>query len=201
MKTLELTAEAQNQLARELYNKVDAWVNTFNWLQLEVLEKYTDNMLFESIRQQPLATEEYLHRLTSGELEELHTEFNYEMGNYADEEEEQPMTGLLDSDQEQFIAWMEENKADEIRDWQQDNERENYPMWNTLFEFKHGASEEILEKAQAVGLGVIEHEDFNPILFMMSAGHSFYSSYWIPLYLAIYEDEAQKYAGVNYSHL
>jgi hypothetical protein len=198
MKTLGLTAEAQRELSRELYNKVDAWVNTFNWLQLEVLEKYTDNMLFEYIKQKTLSIEEYLQNLTAKELKELHTDFNAEMGIYKNEEEEEFLTELREEDKEDFITWVEENKGDEIRE---NNERDNYPMWNTLFEFKHGVNKEWLEKAQAVGLGVIEHEDFNPILFMMSAGHSFYSSYWIPLYLAIYEDEAQKYAGVNYSHL
>jgi hypothetical protein len=54
----------------------------------------------------------------------------------------------------------------------------------------------------SVGLGVIEGlDDFNNLLFMTSAGHSFYSAYWIPLYFKLYPSEAEKYAGVNYSDL
>jgi hypothetical protein len=49
-------------------------------------------------------------------------------------------------------------------------------------------------------MGVISGlEDFNDIIFMKSAGHSFYGSYWIPLYLEFYPDEKQKYKGVKFS--
>ena len=51
-------------------------------------------------------------------------------------------------------------------------------------------------------LGVIEGlDDFNNLLFMTSAGHSFYSAYWIPLYFNLFPLEAEKYAGINYSDL
>ena len=51
-------------------------------------------------------------------------------------------------------------------------------------------------------MGVVEGLDpFNPMLFMMSGGHSFYASYWIPMYLARFADERAKYAGVDYSML
>lgn len=54
----------------------------------------------------------------------------------------------------------------------------------------------------SVGLGVIQGlDDFNNILFMTSAGHSFYSAYWIPLYLKLFPTEAEKYAGINYQDL
>jgi hypothetical protein len=54
----------------------------------------------------------------------------------------------------------------------------------------------------SVGLGVIEGLDsFNNILFMTSAGHSFYSAYWIPLYLKIYESDSEKFKDLDYSSL
>jgi hypothetical protein len=77
-------------------------------------------------------------------------------------------------------------------------------MWNTLFEFRDGYfnSEENIEKCMSVGLGVIEGLDsFNNILFMTSAGHSFYSAYWIPLYLKIYESDSEKFKDLDYSSL
>jgi hypothetical protein len=77
-------------------------------------------------------------------------------------------------------------------------------MWNTLFEFRDGYfnSEENIEKCMSVGLGVIEGLDsFNNILFMTSAGHSFYSAYWIPLYLKIHESDSEKFKDLDYSSL
>jgi hypothetical protein len=77
-------------------------------------------------------------------------------------------------------------------------------MWNTLFEFRDSFynSEEDTEKCIKLGLGVIEGlEPFNNIIFMTSAGHSFYSAYWIPLYFEFYPDEKEKYKNINYSDL
>lgn len=61
----------------------------------------------------------------------------------------------------------------------------NYPMWNTLFEFKEQPSKEIVQAAINAGFGVIEHEDFNTMLFVSGAGYSFYSAHWIPFYLGL----------------
>lgn len=73
---------------------------------------------------------------------------------------------------------------------------------NTLFEFRDRAWDSEAETCIRHGLGVIEGlEPFNNILFMTSAGHSFYSAYWIPLYLNTYKDEREKYINVDYSHL
>lgn len=80
---------------------------------------------------------------------------------------------------------------------------ENYPMWSTCFEIRSNwAHENWIEKAQEIGLGVIEGlDDFNPCFFMTSCGHSFYSAYWIPLYLALYPAEAETYKGVDFQHV
>jgi len=77
-------------------------------------------------------------------------------------------------------------------------------MWNTCFEFRDSFrnTDKDIETILSVGLGVISGlDDFNNILFMKSAGHSFYSTYWIPLYLEFYPDEKIKYSGINYQDL
>jgi hypothetical protein len=103
---------------------------------------------------------------------------------------------------EEFKEWCIEQYSDDIYDYIY--EQENYPMWNTCFEFRDSYynSEENIEKCISVGLGVIEGlDDFNNILFMTSAGHSFYSAYWIPLYFKLFPQEAEKYAGIKYQDL
>ena len=103
---------------------------------------------------------------------------------------------------DEFESWCIDENEDDIVDWIY--EQENYPMWNTCFEFRDGFynSEEEIEKCLSVGLGVIEGlDDFNNLVFMSSAGHSFYSAYWIPLYLKLFPSEAEKFAGINYQDL
>jgi hypothetical protein len=116
--------------------------------------------------------------------------------------------------EESFISVFGSDKWYEFTDWclieheeDIDNliaEQENYPMWNTCFEFRDSFynSEEFIEICSSVGLGVIEGlNDFNNIVFMKSAGHSFYSAYWIPLYFKLFPLEAEKYAGIDYQDL
>jgi c-di-AMP phosphodiesterase-like protein len=103
---------------------------------------------------------------------------------------------------EKFKEWCVDTYEDDIYEYIYD--QENYPMWNSCFEFRDSFynSEEDIEKCLSVGLGVIEGlDDFNNLLFMTSAGHSFYSAYWIPLYFKFFPHEAEKYAGINYSDL
>ena len=103
---------------------------------------------------------------------------------------------------EEFKEWCIEEYSDDIYDYIY--EQENYPMWNTCFEFRDSYynQEENIEKCISFGLGVIEGlDDFNTILFMTSAGHSFYSAYWIPLYFKLFPQEAEKYAGIKYQDL
>ena len=105
-------------------------------------------------------------------------------------------------------SWLLENKEDEIREFAQDDE--NYPMWNTLCEFKSNfdGTETNIKKAQEVGLGIIDGlEPFNTTLFAMSCGHSFYASYWIPLYLSMWTDDnglskyGYSFEDKDYQHL
>lgn len=78
--------------------------------------------------------------------------------------------------------------------------RENYPMWNTLFEFRSEPPAEWIEHAKECGFGVIEaFGDFNTTLFVSGCGYSFYGQHWIPLYMKCIHGVAEKYAGVDYS--
>lgn len=77
-------------------------------------------------------------------------------------------------------AGHEDSVRDYIREHYMDS---NYPMWDTLFEWKHGSGEYANDDAQASGFGVVEgFGDFNNMLFVAGAGYDFYESHWIPLF-------------------
>ena len=79
---------------------------------------------------------------------------------------------------------------------------ENYPMWNTCFEFRYEPSEELIQCALKAGFGIIEGmDDFNTLLFVSGCGYSFYGAHWIPMYLAYYEEEAKEYKGLSFKHV
>jgi hypothetical protein len=180
-----------------LENKVNDWVNkSFNFIQLDVVEKYCDNQLMEYIRNYSIEEmfEDWLSQMDSLEI----------IQKWADENDKQPFNEEVVNYElkNHFLEFYTESEWDEFKDWC--IEEEHYPMWNTLFEFRDGYfnSEENIEKCMSVGLGVIEGLDsFNNILFMTSAGHSFNSAYWIPLYLKIYESDSEKFKDLDYSSL
>jgi hypothetical protein len=198
--------EQQNyEKARELQRIVERWVDeTFNFLKVSVVERIAENpvpnsgdyasCLFEHIRQESIndLVDDYLIDIDVKTKEALKQEAKEELFL-------EPENEIL-SDKE-FRLFLIEEKEQEIREYYED--RENYPLWGTVFEFKERAPEHWLEKAQSVGLGVIESfDEFNHSLFMTSCGHSFYGSYWIPLYLSIfrqYNDNLAKYANVDFS--
>jgi len=174
-------------LERELLKEVQDWQSkTFNHIQLNVYEKICDNTLFEYIEQLEPNYEEILNNYSLwSEYEEWLKDNDIE-----DNDEE--------AKEENKKTFIEENHPYKL----EDSQSENYPMWNTLFEIKEGNWETLTEAAKKVGCGIISGmDDFNDTIFMMSCGHSFYSSYWIPMYLEIFKSEAKKYKGVNYSHL
>lgn len=192
-----------------LENKVNDWVNkSFNFIQLDVVEKYCDNKLMEYIRNYSIEEmfEDWLSQMDSLGI----------IQRWADENDKQPFNEDVVNYElkNHFLEFYTESEWDEFKDWAIEEygsdiqdyifEQEHYPMWNTLFEFRDSYfnSEENIEKCMSVGLGVIEGLDsFNNILFMTSAGHSFYSAYWIPLYLKIYESDSEKFKDLDYSSL
>lgn len=188
-------AMTQKNLERELKKAVESWQNkTFNFIQLEVVEKVLDNMLFEHIvPKENLAdyVEDYFHDNLSKE-----EQFDIIADVISWAEVDKPS-------QKDINEYLLEVYKDEVRSYMEDTiSVENYPIWNTLFEFREIVPQEWLNKAQEFGIGLVERtEYFNNMLFMTSCGHSFYSSYWIPLYLSIFEREAEKYKGVDYQHL
>lgn len=93
------------------------------------------------------------------------------------------LPSLINCEEDEFFQAIREQNEDAY--WDKMHGDDNYPMWNTCFEFKENVSQEIVQAAINAGFGVIEHEDFNPILFVSGAGYSFYSSHWIPLYLQL----------------
>jgi len=174
-----MTEEENYKLARELRDKAEAWINTFNYIQVDVLELVAEkegSSLVEYI---------VLPEITWEDISDF-------TGNYKDED-------WIMSQKEEFGEDVEDHPDyDRVREQEQERQ---YPMWNTCFEFKEKQYEDVIAAAQEVGLGVIENlGDFNQILFAMSCGHSFYGSYWIPLWLKMpwNSREAEKYVGVKY---
>ena len=192
-----------------LENKVNDWVNkSFNFIQLDVVEKYCDNQLMDYIRNYSIEEmfEDWLSQMDSlGIIQRWAGEndkqpFNEEVVNY--ELKNHFLEFYTESEWDEFKDWSIEEYGSDIQDYI--FEQDHYPMYNTLFEFRDSYfnSEENIEKCMSVGLGVIEGLDsFNNILFMTSAGHSFYSAYWIPLYLKIYESDSEKFKDLDYSSL
>jgi hypothetical protein len=201
------------ELKRELEKTIHLWVErSFNFIQVGVLEKYCDNTLVDYIRSKSVK-EAFYDWLNEYDSER-------KIMDWATDSEQDDVLVKMDAYKEyngnakksfifafgdkwdEFQSWCIDENEDDIVDWIY--EQENYPMWNTCFEFRDGFynSEEEIEKCLSVGLGVIEGlDDFNNLVFMSSAGHSFYSAYWIPLYLKLFPSEAEKFAGINYSDL
>jgi len=214
--------ENRNQvLAEELYDKVNLWVDrSFNFIQLNVVEKYchsSDDYLIDKIRQLSvddvvddwLLEVNHINKLNEF-VEHSKDDFYISVNDFTEYVKDKPYYNLKDSFVkvyteeiwELFKEWCKDEYSDDIEDYISD--MENYPVWNTLFEFRDSFrnNEEDIERFMSLGFGVItDLDDFNVMLFMTSAGHSFYSAYWIPLYLELYPDEKEKYSGVNYSHL
>ena len=201
-------------LKRELEKSVNLWVDrSFNFIQVGVLEKYCDNNLYEYIRNTSVeeAFEDWLNDCNEMEkVAEFYSEKemnDFDLFQLKYESIEDTMINSLNEcfgveTFEKFTEWCLQTYENDILDYI--NEQENYPMWNTCFEFRDSFynSEEDVQKCLSVGLGVIEGlDDFNNLVFMKSAGHSFYPTYWIPLYFKFFQTEAEKYANINYSDL
>jgi hypothetical protein len=217
----EVTYETKMQefeLKQQLKTAVSNWEEkTFNFIQVNVLNKYCDNALYEYTLY-PTLEDTFDDWLYNCDVE-------IKIRDWIDEDTDVSIDSkLIDNwvssvlngksyrnafddifgkeNWKELKKWGVEKYGDDISDYIY--EQENYPMFNTCYEFRdtYYNSEEITEKCLSVGLGVIAGlEDFNNILFMKSAGHSFYSAYLIPLYLSFYPEEQEKYKSVNYNDL
>ena len=180
----DLRRATNDDLAKELQSIVEKWVDqTFNMINVSVYEKCLDNMLFEHI--EPVSDEDINDKV--GLLQE-------KMDELEDSEE---ITDEIQSEIDEIYGEISEleNERDNLQE-------DNYPMWNTLFEQKSEWAK-LTQFAQNIGMGLINSNDyFNETLFTTSCGHSFYSAYWIPLYLCLFgETIATKYKNVNYEGL
>jgi len=202
------------ELKRELEKTINVWVErSFNYIQVGVLEKICDNNLYEYIRNKTPQEvfDDWLNDCKEmDKVAEFYSENKMDGFDEFQKKYESIKDTMINSliecfgieTFEKFKEWCLETYENDVYEYIY--EQENYPMWNTCFEFRDAFynSEEHIEKCFLVGLGVIEGlDDFNNILFMTSAGHSFYSAYWIPLYLKLFPTEAEKYAGINYQDL
>ena len=161
----------------ELYTLTSQWVDkTFNFISLSNAEKVFDNALFEHVE--------------TNQTEDTAEDFINDYGHEGDFKE-----SVIDS----FLEYCKENHEDEFIEYA---DNENYPMWNTLFEFKNEPSAKIIKIAQNCGFGIISSNDnYNTMLFVRGAGYSFYGQHWIPMYLQLPWVNSEDYTGVNYSHL
>jgi hypothetical protein len=207
-----MDVQIKMDLKLSLQRTVNIWVDrTFNFLPLEVVEKWSDNNLFEYIRNPSTESilADWLWEMDSDNIimdfcEKNTLDFNL-YGNQTDGTLEECFRKAYgDAIWFDFLEYLKKEYEYEIDDFANEKMNENYPMWNTLFEFRDSFynSDEDSEKILSVGLGLIEGlEPFNNMIFMTSGGHSFYSDYWIPLYLKFYPDEAVKYKDIDYSDL
>ena len=219
----EVLTITKKDLLRELEVTVCQWVEQrFNYINVEVAEKIANNVevrsnngldsLFEYIRQ-PSATdivydylddcdeieimEEWAEEIKISDVAEKIESYVSDNGTY-----EESFVNAFGDLWDSFIDYVLDNYEDDIQEYI--DEQENYPMWNTLFEFRddYYNNEITTEKVIQVGCGIIEGlEPFNNMVFMKSCGHSFYGAYWIPLYFEMYPEEKVKYEGINYSSL
>lgn len=199
-------------LQKELKEEVQNWIRrTFNAIPLDVVTGYAKSEqweLHEYIRYKDneFVVEDFLEeRDDSFFVREF---LDYADSDYSLEDYQDINAGIKESIQkayghwDEFVEFMTETYYGELEEFKYS--QDNYPAWNTLFEFSDTiwAQEKDLEKAMQLGIGVIdEMGSLNTMLFFTSAGHSFYSSYWIPLYLSLNETAQKKYADVDYSGL
>lgn len=175
----KLTDSENLTLAYELKALVSAWVDTFNYIQIDVLECVAEKegtMVVEYI---------VMPEIT-------HEDIADHNGHYNDKK-------YINKLKKEFPNVEDCEDFESVYNQRQ---QDNYPMWNTCFEFKQSESQDVINTALEVGLGVIEGLcDFNQILFAKSCGHSFYDSYWIPLFLKLpwNKDLAKKYEGVKFN--
>lgn len=175
-------------LKRELKDNVENWVDrNFNFISLNVYETMAENMLFEYIQQQDITVDMLEDWLYSQDIEELAEEFGQDWQDVDDIGASEYTQDIIDRYRDEIL----EGSSDE-----------NYPLWNTLFEWRSEPPQEFIENGIDSGFGVIEGmDDFNTTFFVSGAGYSFYTQHWIPLYLKCIHGAAEKYAGINFSDL
>ena len=175
---METKTVSKADLLRELEQKVHDWVNTqFNFIQLEVLEKVSDDMLIDNIVtpdfqdsiieylddcDEITIIEDYCNSTGIDNAKERVDKYVAFKGNIEDS-----FISCIDEDWDGFLVFTENEYAEDIQEYI--DEQENYPMWNTLFEWRDSYynSTDTTDIVLSKGCGVIEELDgFNNLIFM-----------------------------------
>ena len=182
--------------AQELYNIADKYVTTsFNYIQLSVIEKISDDMLLEHIDQVDIDFEDFIDNYQLKDELMDHVQGNYDGPIKSGVN----LSDLYDHVREDIEGFCENHENfDRYRD---DKEANNYPMWNTCFEFRHEPNEDEIKAATDAGFGIIRGvEGFNTLLFVSGCGYSFYGAHWIPMIIELnmFGDTKERSEGVKY---
>lgn len=155
------------ELVHELKREVELWVDrSFNFIQLEVFERMSDNMLIEHIHQPQIdndSIEDWLN--SSGIEDEVKQEFiDYDGEHESEYAFDEPDHKLYEDHKQMLFDYIKENYEDDLREYL---DNDNYPMWNTLFEFKSSHVPDEWDSAiQNCGMSIIEGlEPFNKTIF------------------------------------
>lgn len=152
--------ESDDDFIRRIKSETINWLNSkFNKISLSLLEKYLPQDPHFYIRKpHKVWIKEYLDGIDENEIED---EIDYESVENS----------------EDYQNWIEEN----------DKECELEIIWGTVFESDSDFSDDFYEKAEELGLLVIEEadEDLNKIIAVNGGGFDFYEEYWTPLYLSL----------------
>ena len=172
----------------ELKQAVNQWVDRqFNILHIDVVKIVLESegeYLNEYIEPAPIDYDDMLSNYS------LHEEYE----EWCNDNE---FSGAELDDEETKASFLEDNYQGYI----DEEQNENYPMWSYVFEHKGSTWELLSEAALKAGCGVINQSGyFNDAIFMTSAGHDFFSDYWTPMYLELFDEEG-KYKDVDYSQI
>lgn len=189
------TTETTQPTIYDLKQRVSQWVDReFNFIQLDNFQtvlKANDFELYDIIRQKDWLFEFWLENMHGQML----TEFVQHFDSFAETDVNNTFE-CFQNFQDDFWEFIEQNYPHEYESFQNDRQHQNYPMWGTIFEFRHEPPEELIEACVNAGFGVIEScEHYNTSLFVSGAGYSFYGAHWIPAYLEYYDRDGK------YSHI
>tara|TARA_R110000851_G_scaffold44245_2_gene108914 strand:- start:3243 stop:3974 length:732 start_codon:yes stop_codon:yes gene_type:complete len=176
------------ELERELTSTCENWVNkSFNFINLNIYNNTSEMGVIENIRQLEQDANFFSDYFDNYDLWD-------EYNQYLKDNEEEDTTDTRDT--------FSKDESTSFDSYLSDQETNNYPMWNTLFEFRSEPSEEIIEICINAGFGIIEGmDDFNTTLFVSGCGYSFYAQHWIPLWLSLPYTDNEKFANTKIEHL
>lgn len=185
-----------------LRREVEIWFErTFNYIDQEVMKSsygedyhlYQEKILDKTER---WLKDYWLYDIQNQNKQDLIDSYIQE--NNLSKKESKAFKNLSDDEileHEDFIEWLKEQR--EFESYLDDKRDDNYPMWNTLFEFRHQPSQEQIDILMDSNLVVIEESDyFNVTIGVAGAGYDFYDAHWIPLYLSFYEDRKKFYEPI-----